>query len=201
MGVSVTFTARLNKRGEYEIREIVPQTVNASPRARYILHVNGMPVDTVFADQNTGSGTWKTLMKYTCPSNAEVTLIIADATSPPVSGSVLRADAIRFQWTGDGTTSNNDGADQRPEQFLLGQNFPNPFNPTTTITFALPQAAHAHLEIFDMLGRAVATLVHEVRSAGRHTVLFDASQFPSGVYFIRMQAAGFVAVRRMVLVR
>ena len=200
-GVSATFTTRLNKRGEYEIQEIVPRTVNASSRARYILSMNGVPVDTVFADQNTGSGTWKTLMKYTCPSNADVALSIADATSPPVSGSVLRADAIRFQWTGDGTTSANGAAHHPPAHFMLEQNFPNPFNPTTTITFALPQAAHTRLDIFDMLGRTVATLVQEVRPAGQHTVLFDASHFPSGVYFVRMQAAGFVAVHRMMLVR
>jgi len=130
-----------------------------------------------------------------------VALSIADATSPPVSGSVLRADAIRFQWTGDGTTSANGAAHHPPAHFMLEQNFPNPFNPTTTITFALPQAAHTRLDIFDMLGRTVATLVQEVRPAGQHTVLFDASHFPSGVYFVRMQAAGFVAVHRMMLVR
>jgi hypothetical protein len=200
-GVSATFTTRLSKRGGYEIREIVPQTVNASPRARYILRMNGVPADTVFADQNTGSGTWKTLMTLTCPPNADIALNITDATSPPVSGYVLRADAIRFQWIGDGTASADDGDQRLPARFLLEQNFPNPFNPTTTITFALPKEAHIRIEVFDMLGRTVATPVLEVRSAGRHTILFDASQFPSGVYFVRMQAAGFVAVHRMMLVR
>ncbi len=200
-GVSAEFTARLSKGGEYEVQEMIPRTVNASPRSRYILRANGVAVDTAFADQNTGSGAWKALMRHTCPSGAVVALNITDAATPPASGYVLRADAIRFQWIGDGTTSTEGAGSQLPAQFLLEQNFPNPFNPSTTIAFALPVAAHTRIDIFDMLGRTVATPVQALRSAGRHRVLFDASQYPSGVYFVRMQAGGFVAVRRMILVR
>jgi hypothetical protein len=199
--VSAEFTARLSKGGEYEVQEMIPRTVNASPRSRYILRTNGVAVDTVFADQNMGSGAWKSLMRHTCPSGAVMALNLTDAATPPASGYVLRADAIRFQWIGDGTTSTESGGDQLPAQFLLEQNFPNPFNPSTTIAFALPAAAHTRIDIFDVLGRTVATPVQALRSAGRHTVLFDASQYPTGVYFVRMQAAGFVAVRRMMLVR
>jgi hypothetical protein len=200
-GVSAEFKARLRKGGEYEIREMIPKTVNASPRARYILRMDGVSLDTLFADQNMGSGAWKSLMKHACPAGAVIALNIADDAVPPASGYVLRADAMRFQWIGDGTTSTEGGGNQLPAQFLLEQNYPNPFNPTTTVAFALPAAAQTRIDIFDILGRTVATPVRDVRSAGLHTVQFDASQYPSGVYFIRMQSAGFVAVRRMMLVR
>ena len=88
-----------------------------------------------------------------------------------------------------------------PRSFALEQNYPNPFNPMTTIEFDLPSASHVRLRIFDLLGREVASLVNEERNAGRHKAEWNASKFSSGVYFYRIEAGPFVAVRKLVLVK
>ena len=88
-----------------------------------------------------------------------------------------------------------------PEKFELHQNYPNPFNPTTVIRFDLPERGLVKLEVFDLLGRRVATLVDDVLQAGRQTVEFDAHGLSSGVYLYKIEANGFAQARRMVLVR
>ncbi len=88
-----------------------------------------------------------------------------------------------------------------PKEFALGQNYPNPFNPTTTISYELPQAGFVTLKVSDMLGREVATLVQDKKSAGTHKVAFDASSLASGVYLYRLQVGGFQTVRKMILAR
>ena len=88
-----------------------------------------------------------------------------------------------------------------PTEFALAPNYPNPFNPTTTIEFALPEAVEVTLQVYDVTGRVVARLVEESMSAGTHRVAFDASMLPSGVYLYRIQAGRFTEVRRMVLVK
>ena len=88
-----------------------------------------------------------------------------------------------------------------PEAYQLAANYPNPFNPTTTITFALPEAAPVRLTVYDVTGRAVAHLIDETRAAGWHEVRFDASGLPSGVYLYHIVAGSFTQTRRMVLVK
>ena len=88
-----------------------------------------------------------------------------------------------------------------PLQYELKQNYPNPFNPTTTMSYQLIATSHVSLAIFDILGRKVATLVNEARQPGIHTVRWDASSFPSGVYFYRLEAGDFRATRKLILVK
>ena len=90
--------------------------------------------------------------------------------------------------------------------FALGQNAPNPFDPSTTIAFNLPHSAHARLEILDMAGRRVATIVDEVRSAGPNSVAWDSTdddgrRVGAGVYFYRLTFDGQVLTRKLVFVR
>jgi len=90
-----------------------------------------------------------------------------------------------------------------PTQFSLEQNYPNPFNPTTLLVYQIPISSEVKLEVYDMLGRKVATLVNAFMEAGIHTYSFDASRFAltSGIYFYRIQAGGFVATKKMVLLK
>jgi hypothetical protein len=96
-----------------------------------------------------------------------------------------------------------------PTTFKLEQNFPNPFNPSTTIQFELPKSAHVTLTIYNILGQVVRTLVDEERPAGVHNVRFDAGRLASGVYFYRLRArqtdggpAGdFVQAKKMLVLR
>ncbi len=86
-------------------------------------------------------------------------------------------------------------------KFTLAQNYPNPFNPTTVIRYYLPLASFVTLKVFDMLGREVQSLVHQDESVGGHTITFNGSFLPSGLYFYRLQAGRFVSTKDMVLLK
>ncbi len=88
-----------------------------------------------------------------------------------------------------------------PVAFALEQNYPNPFNPSTEIAYELPASEYVRLEVFDRTGRRVALLVDGARSPGRHTVRFEASGLPSGLYVYRMQTGRETLARKMILVR
>jgi hypothetical protein len=91
-----------------------------------------------------------------------------------------------------------------PSDFVLHQNYPNPFNPTTVITFTIAPALERRqmsLDLYDVLGRKVATLLTGPATAGLHRVEFDARRHSSGVYFYRLEVAGQTATRKMVIVR
>jgi hypothetical protein len=92
-----------------------------------------------------------------------------------------------------------------PGKINLAQNYPNPFNPVTNIGFEIPQDARVSLRIYDIAGREIATLVDELKTAGYHTVKFDASNFASGMYFykIRVDAKGGITeyTRKMSVVK
>lgn len=96
-----------------------------------------------------------------------------------------------------------------PTEFSLEQNYPNPFNPTTTIQFTLPEALRVTLKLFDILGRELVTLVDKEMETGVHKVLFDATDFASGVYFYRIQAESensdarqaFVQSRKLIFIK
>ncbi len=99
-------------------------------------------------------------------------------------------------------TSNDEFSSRTlPSKIELGQNFPNPFNPTTSISFSLPSAQQVQVEVFNTLGQKVATLVNGMRSAGSHTISFDASHLTSGMYLYRIQANGVNLVRKMTLIK
>jgi hypothetical protein len=94
----------------------------------------------------------------------------------------------------------NDGLTP-PSNFYLSDNYPNPFNPRTTFEYSLPEADHVTLEIYDILGRKVETLIDEQIQAGIHRILFDASNLSSGVYFYSVKSGDMVKTKRMVLLK
>ncbi len=87
-----------------------------------------------------------------------------------------------------------------PTTFSLSQNFPNPFNPSTTIRFALPKASHVTLKIFDVLGKEIATLVSQELGAGYYSSVWHAD-VPSGTYIYRLQAGSYIENRKMLLMK
>jgi hypothetical protein len=89
----------------------------------------------------------------------------------------------------------------RPSDFCLGRNYPNPFNPMTTVPFRVREAGRVTLKVYDAAGRLAAVLADGRFAAGNHTARFDASGLASGIYVIRMEAEGFTASRKMVLVK
>jgi len=93
------------------------------------------------------------------------------------------------------------GSPGQPRTFALSQNFPNPFNPTTTVSYELPAFSDVRLVVFDLLGREAATLVNERMPPGIHTVRFDVSGLASCVYFYPIQAGAFVQTRKLLLLQ
>lgn len=88
-----------------------------------------------------------------------------------------------------------------PTTYSLAQNYPNPFNPTTQINFTLPVSGKVVLEVFDITGKSVATLVDAEMQSGIHTYEFNAADLSSGVYFFRLRANQFIATRKFVLMK
>lgn len=88
-----------------------------------------------------------------------------------------------------------------PTDYSLQQNYPNPFNPTTVISYKLPAYSHVMLNVYDVLGREVATLVNEYKPAGNHKVEFNAGKLTSGVYLYRINTGSFVKTMKMILMK
>ncbi|MCC6253572.1 MAG: T9SS type A sorting domain-containing protein, partial [Ignavibacteriaceae bacterium] len=88
-----------------------------------------------------------------------------------------------------------------PKDFKLYQNYPNPFNPTTTIKFDLPKDGLVNLEIYDILGRRIATLINENKIAGSYEQVFNSASFASGVYIYKIQAGDFLSAKKMILLK
>ena len=88
-----------------------------------------------------------------------------------------------------------------PASFSLNQNYPNPFNPSTKISYSLATDSKVMLKVYNILGAEVLTLVNETQKAGAHTIQFNASNLPSGVYIYRLQADNFTATRKLTLLK
>ena len=106
--------------------------------------------------------------------------------------------------------SNSVGVDNRnetfPQGFALEQNFPNPFNPVTTLRYALPERGLVTITIYDMLGRQVKTLINQTQDAGYRSVIWDASNdygkpVSAGIYLYQIQAGDYIQTKKMVLLK
>ena len=88
-----------------------------------------------------------------------------------------------------------------PEEFFLSQNFPNPFNPSTTISYQIPEPGFVSLKVFDVLGNNIMTLVNEEKPAGKYEFNFNSSGIPSGIYFYQLVAGQYSETRKMCFIR
>ena len=88
-----------------------------------------------------------------------------------------------------------------PAAFVLAQNYPNPFNPSTTIRFRLLKPAFVTLEVYNLLGKKVTTLIQREMNSGAFAVKFEASNLSSGIYYYKMQAGEYQAVKKMMLLQ
>ena len=101
----------------------------------------------------------------------------------------------------DNTTSIHDEENDITSEFILYQNFPNPFNPSTTIHFSIPKESYVELKVYDMLGKEVAVLLSRHQTIGNHQIEFDGSNLNSGVYFCVMKSGNYVSTIKLVLTK
>jgi photosystem II stability/assembly factor-like uncharacterized protein len=166
-----------------------------------------------FTDANTGTavGGDGTILRTTnggatwiSQSSGTTDLLTGVSFTDANTGTAVGNNGTILRTTTGGVTGVKDNPNliaQIPNQFALEQNYPNPFNPTTTISYQLPAIATVELKIFDVLGRDVQTLVNERQSAGIHSVIFDARDLSSGVYFYRLQAGNYRASKKLLLLK
>lgn len=109
-------------------------------------------------------------------------------------------DYIEILGSGQVSTSLEEDI-ENVEGFELEQNYPNPFNPTTQIRYTLPVTQEVRLEVYNMIGKRVALLENGTRSAGSHTVTFDAGTLASGIYLYRLVTPGYVSTKKMLLIK
>ena len=124
---------------------------------------------------------------------------LVELSNTVVSGGELitlasQTDRINVVLTGDAETS-------LPTEFALMQNYPNPFNPVTMIRYSVSETVHVRIDIYNIAGQKVSTVVNSTQDAGYHTVAFDASRLASGIYLYKMQAGDFVKVQKMMFVK
>lgn len=98
-------------------------------------------------------------------------------------------------------TDLNEYLDSKVSNFNLYQNYPNPFNPVTSIQFELSEYCKVRIKVFDILGREVSEMINEFKNPGYYKINFDGSDLPSGVYFYRLQAGDYSAVKKMILIK
>ena len=136
-----------------------------------------------------------TLWGYT-PPTWEVTayLVRSDGTYRPA-----------FKWLADFIKSNPTGVEETvsglPSKYQLDQNFPNPFNPVTTIQYSITKSSNVSLKVFDMLGREVQTLVNTMQGPGQYSVMLNAQSLGSGVYFYRLNAGTYTETKKLILLK
>jgi hypothetical protein len=190
---------------------IIPQTGPAPTQVAFVYdsatytmkgYKNGVLVKTIVqaAPLNMAAGTGFRVGGYTTSAS-----FIGKMDEFRLYKQALSAAQILATWNQDvacglvtGLSGNNP---QIPLTYSLSQNYPNPFNPVTKISYALPKSGLVTLRVYDILGREVATLVNEVKTAGNFTVDFNASSFSSGAYFYRLESNGFVDTKKMMVIK
>lgn len=151
-----------------------------------------MPIDLVLhmADGDTLVTVWDDSVSKTFTFNLPAAPISV-ALDP--DGWIFKAAVTPI--TGTPTTG------YQPSSYYLAQNYPQPFNPSTTIRYGIARSGLVTIKIYSILGQEVATLVNSVRGAGNYQAVWDGSSMPTGVYFCRMQSGGFFESRKLLLIR
>lgn len=190
----------------------------ASPRVRSPRDENNTDVPTVFSWQAFTDADHYEIIVYSSDFEVVKTIDGIEGTSYTIDDLSYRE---RYYWrvrakvgdyvtswsntytfrTQDGEATSINDEVNTPYEFALKTNYPNPFNPTTEIEFSIAKSANVTLEVFNIQGQHVATLVNENRSAGIHNVSFDASALSSGIYIYRLQSGSYVEINKMTLIK
>ncbi len=173
------------------------------------IHSSGMSTNEAFVVAFINEGDYTTsprVMPVLSPVPSILrSFVYLNAESPPnwyylTSGDSVVTWMIRA-YVSFAATGISQSIELTPSSYKLNQNFPNPFNPSTTIRFEIPSRSFVTLKVYDLVGREVATLVNGIREAGAQEVEFHASNLPSGVYLYRITTDKFVETKKLVLIK
>ena len=181
---TVRFSPELPSAGTYRVDGWWVSSFNRSKKTPYIIH-HRLGVDTVYANQSTNSSQWLELGEYEFNANSEDMVIISNFGGD--SFNYVVADAVRWVGINEELTSNETFLSQTPKSFELLRVYPNPFNPLTQIEYSLEQAGTVKLEVYDLQGRLVESLVNTQQQSGTHRIQWLASSQSTGLYFVRIQ--------------
>jgi hypothetical protein len=157
---------------------------------------------TIIKYSSSGIEEW--IIKYTnsgaAGSSEQTTSIFVDSfLNVYVTGmSALDYATVKYIQS---STAVDDNLFHSPDRYILSQNFPNPFNPTTKIRYSIAESNFASIKVYDMLGNEVARLINEEQLAGNYEVDFNASELSSGIYFYQLQAGSFIETKKMILLK
>jgi len=155
-------------------------------------------------DNETGETVDLRQSAYTFTYNSSAQKVVAIENKLPETFTMSAEEAVeRFTLTIDAETGVNidEPGTGLPDRVALNQNYPNPFNPSTVISYDLPEASDVTIQVYDMTGRQVATLVNSRMEAGTHEVTFNAGNLASGVYIYRLQAGEHMLTRKLTLIK
>ncbi len=203
---TATYLPDLEPMHEYEVSGWWVASFNRTKNTPYIVH-HAEGVDTVRVDQSIDGSRWVSIGTYFFSGPDDDKVIISNDASGAATPSYAVADAIRFAMTGntlgDETRAIHQLPDSRnrPDRISLGENYPNPFNPSTTIPFRLNQSTHLTITVYDLLGRAVSIPAEGYFESGSHRVSFDAGGLSGGVYVYELAANGYRSHKKMLLLK
>ena len=166
----------------------------------YVVQQDNRFADSIYINQNLNSGNWIKLSNRFLVNDLDVKIKVVD-DGKSTSGTVIRTDAIKLDFTGD--VSDVDKDNTLPSKFKLYQNYPNPFNPTTVIRYQISKPGNVSIKIYDMLGRLIKTIVNEPQQAGFYEYEFrvEKGDLPSGIYFYTLSAHNFTETKKMVFLK
>lgn len=156
---------------------------------------------------STGSSRIDPIAVSSDPTSAKTAPVLAqNANSLLTAWSETRTPGKGYDVYGrifdiDKLTSVVSGEPRLPTAFVLYQNYPNPFNPTTTIAYDIAKRAHVRIDIFNVIGQKVETLVDAVKNAGSYLAVFDGGRLASGVYFCRLRARSWDFTRKIMMIK
>ena len=198
-GPSAIFKYKLNRSGIYKILELIPKTVNAANNALYKIYMDNVLIDSVYFNQNEGSGAWKLIGEYNLFANKPITVIVKDDGNSS-QGPVIRADAIKILYT-ENYLGVNDNNQNIPQNFFVYPNYPNPFNSQTTIKFSIATRTEVKINVYDVLGNEIKQLLRAEKDPGNYEIKFDAYGLSSGIYFINFIAGNYIKTQKAILLK
>ncbi|MFI5252749.1 MAG: M1 family aminopeptidase [Bacteroidota bacterium] len=178
-------------------------------RTDSIIVTNTAAVDMhITSVQSSDSAFTVTPTNATIPSNGQLKFYVTFKPLDVIDHSTILAfkhdlsvNDEQIPLSASGTVTSVIAGRNTPKDFRLDQNYPDPFNPSTTIGFEVPITTHVQLKIFNLLGTEVATLVDGIKPPGQYHAVWDAGNFASGIYLYRLTAGSFLQTKKLVLIK